>query len=176
MCIYDALLRALESRGYAVELTAVDNTAATTVTIADERVSIAIEERLNRVERKPDPLGLKARAARHGAEYDYVPTGRLALQILNDCLGVRRTWGDSAKQRVDARLNDFIVGIVVAAEDMRARRLEQQARQRQWEDETRRRQAAEERRLAEAARERALDVDVTDWRKSGAVRECAQAM
>jgi hypothetical protein len=176
MCVFDALLKALESRDYVVNLSEVEGVSSTIVLVGDERVRIAIDERVDRVERKPDPHDAKTRPWYHSPVFDYVPTGRLALRIVDDYLGVRRTWGDGAKQRVETCLNDFIVGIVAAAEALRTQRLEREARQRAWEEDARRQQVAEDRKLLESARIRALDQDLTDWRTSRSVREYVHAM
>ena len=48
-------LTRLEARGYPVTLTEGEHGASTTVTVGEEHVSIMFEERVDRVERAPDP-------------------------------------------------------------------------------------------------------------------------
>ncbi len=79
MCILDALLRALDARGFATMIRAGDH-PTTVVRIREEELSIAIEERIKRVERTRP-----ARRGRHGSawaypQYDWEATGQLALK------------------------------------------------------------------------------------------------
>lgn len=171
MCILDALLKALDARGYATTIRAGDQ-PATIVRIREEELSIAIEERIKRVERTPP-----ARPGRHGStwaypQYDWEATGQLALKIENTWgSDVRQTWSDAKQQRLEGCLNSFTVGLVKAAEGNKAQRLEREARERE-------RRAAEERRLLdirrreeEASRVRALDHVVGKWRRARLIRE-----
>lgn len=173
MVIYDALIKACEARGWVVTVTESEQGAATIVSVGQEQVGIAVEERVDRIERKPDP---KAKAPYWGKEYDFVPTGRLTVRLQATYLGVRQSWSDGAKQRVEDCLNSVMVGLVAAAEALKAQRLEREARQREYEAAAERRRLAEERRQEEAARVRALDADLTHWRKASVVREYAAAM
>jgi len=175
MLLYDTLLKALAARGYTVAVESDEHGTTTTVAVGTERVAIGIDERVERVERKPDP---KAKRPVFGKEYDYVPTGRLTLRLRLPYLStrLRQSWWDGAKQRVEMCLNDFIVGIVAAAEALKQQRLEQEARARAWRAEEERRQLAEQRRQDEAARVRALRASLKGWRRSVVVREYAAAM
>lgn len=174
MAVYDALVKACESRGWAVAVADSEKGSATTVTVAEERVGLLIEERVDRVERKPDP---KEKRLYWGKEYDYVPTGRLTVRLLAPYLGgVRQSWSDGAKQRVEDCLNGVMVGLVAASEFIKAQRLEQEARHREFVAAEERRREAEKRRQAEEARIRALDSDLLAWRKATTAREYAAAM
>ena len=180
MCIYDALIKGLEARGYALQITAEkrgeERPMMTTVIIGEERVNITIEERIDRVQQASDSRSTHSRSTFYGPQYDFIATGRLTLRILHDYLGVRRSWADGAKQRVEECLNDFIIGLVTAAEALRTRRLEAEARQREWLVAEERRQLAEQRRQEEAGRVRALNASMGAWRKSVVIREYVQAM
>lgn len=173
MLIYDTLLKALDQRGYAVDILVNEQGAVTRVRIGEEYVGIGIDERVDRVERPRDP---KSKQLSHFKEYDYVPTGRLSLRIQETYLRTRRTWSDGAKQRVETCLNDLVVGLVAAAEELKQQRLEREARHREYLAEQERQRAAEERRQREAARVRALNADLVAWRKSQAIRQYAAAM
>ncbi|HET7552354.1 MAG TPA: hypothetical protein VFK04_13780 [Gemmatimonadaceae bacterium] len=172
MLVYDALLKGCEERGWAVAVTERDQDS-TTITVGEDPVSIGIEERVDRVERRPDP---KDKRVYWSKEYDYVPTGRLTMRIEHSYLNVRRSWSDGAKQRVEDCLNDFMVGLVAASEALKAQRLEREARHRDYLIAEKRRRLEEQRRQEESARVRALDADLTRWRKSMVVREYAAAM
>jgi len=141
--------------------------------VAGEPVSIAIEERISRVERKPDPKG---KSLYSDKEYDFVPTGLLTIRLQHSYLSARQSWSDGAKQRVENCLNDVLVGLVAAAEALKAQRHEREARHLEFEAAEERRRRAEKRREEEAARVRALDATLTAWRKSIVVREYAASM
>jgi hypothetical protein len=177
LCIMDALIKALDERGYTVEVTAAEQRdsshAATSIRIGEERVGISLDERVDRVERPRDP---KDKSLYYGKQYDYVPTGRLVFRIPQPYLGVRASWADGAKQRVEECLNDIIVGIVAAAEAMKARRLEQEARHREYLAAEERRQQAERKRQEEAARILALEASLVAWRRAAAIRQYIDAM
>lgn len=146
---------------------------ATLVAVGEETIGVVVDERVDRVERKPEP---KEKRTYWGREYDYVPTGRLTIRLDAAYLGVRQSWSDGAKQRVEDCLNSVMVGLVAVAEARKAQRLEGEVRQREYEAAEERRRLAEKRRQEEAARARALDADLTAWRKARAVREYAAAM
>lgn len=84
MTVYDALVKACDARGWSVEVTEGEHGSATTVTVGEEQVGLLIEERVDRVERKPDP---KEKRVFWGKEYDYVPTGRLTVRLVASYLG-----------------------------------------------------------------------------------------
>lgn len=132
--ILDALLKGLESRGFSVHLRekGTHGPRETCVLIEGIEVPFRLKELSRHVK---SPSG---------------EAGRFSLEILWGLRGeFRRSWNDGRRQRVEEVLNDFVVGLVRAAE---ARR--------RWEEELeadrQRREAAEEaRRLRE--RERALE-------------------
>lgn len=171
MCILDTLLKALDARGYETTIRTGDR-PATIVRIGEEELSIAIEERIRRVERT-----LPARPGRHEPawtypQYDWQATGQLALKIENALGGgVRQTWADAKQQQVENCLNAFIVGLVKAAEVHKAQRLEREAREREWRAAEERRLQEVRRREEEASRIRALDHGVSLWRRTRVIRE-----
>ena len=110
-----------EARGWAVELKEGEKALVTTVIVREEPIGIVLEERIERVERKPDP---KVNRSYYLTEYDYIPTGRLTVRLQVSYLGVRQTWSDGAKQRVEDCLNDALVGLVAASEALKEQRLQ----------------------------------------------------
>jgi hypothetical protein len=122
------------------------------------------------------PRDPKDKSYYYGKQYDYVPTGRLGFRITSSYLGVRGSWADGTKQRVEECLNDIVIGIVAAAEAIKARRLEQEARHREYLAAEERRQQAERRRQEEAARIRALESTVGAWRRAATIRQYVEAM
>ena len=78
---------------------------------------------------------------------DLVSTGLLAFQVEGYADGVRRRWADGKKQRVEALLNDIVIGIEALLAVRQAQREDREERQRQWQEEARRREL--ERKRAE---------------------------
>lgn len=163
MSIYDALLKALDARGFPTAVR-VGEGAGTFVSVGDERIGISLDEEINRTERKPrDPWVF--------AQYDYNSSAKLTLRLVDSWLRVRRTWADGARQRVEDCLNDFIVGLVAAAEAIKANRLERESWERERRAAEERRQVEERNREEEAGRVRSLELGVALWRKNRAARE-----
>ena len=159
MRIYDAVIKAIEERGHAVEILkyrreGYDDPQYRTVVLLDgEQVQIELTETTQRVERHRDgPSDPSSR-------YENVPSGRLSIGIRNE-YGRQARWGDGAKQTIESQLGKFIHGVARAAVELKEtrRRREEQERERQeqqrreWEDANRRR--------AEAGRVRALNAEI----------------
>jgi len=171
--IYDALFKALEARGYRVELIENENTAVqTAVRIGDDTVPIEITEQVTRAELPPK----QSAYAWESKEYSYEATGRLSLIIVESYLNVRGKWNDGARQRLEEVLNDVIVGLVAASEAMKARRARWEQAELERQSEEARRKEREERQRRENARVRALDLDMRLLRKARAVRDYASHM
>jgi hypothetical protein len=102
---------------------------------------------------------------------ELVSTGQFSLRIEHSYLGIRCTWSDGKKQRVDQSLNDFIVGVFVAAERLKALRAEREAREREWRAAEERRAQESQRREEEASRVRALDRVLSSWRDACDIRQ-----
>jgi hypothetical protein len=172
--IMDALVRALEARGYTVAVQD-EPKRMTTVTVLEESLEFGLEEAVLRKERELTPAELKRMErdpwAYRYPEYDILATGRLALKIKDGCLhGARLTWADGKRQRIEDCLNDFVIGLINAAVRKRADRLEREQQQREWEEARRRRE--EKARLIREEKERlqTLETDAENWRKSQSIR------
>jgi hypothetical protein len=173
MLIYDTLIKACDARGFAVEVILNERSATTAVTVGGEAVGIIVEERIDRVER-PGPERASWQYA--PKTYDYMPTGRLAIRLQHQYLGVRQSWSDGKKQRVEDCLNDVMIGLATTAEALKAQRLEREAARREFLAEQERQRLAEQRRQEEAGRVRALEATLAAWRKSTLVRGYVTAM
>lgn len=160
--ILDALARAVEERGYTIEPTE----KQVGLRIDGELLGFELREKIDRRPHTRTPQEI-ARAEREklrrGAtefqfrswepQWDYVPSSRLELQLEEEYhTGLRRTWADGRRQRVEELLNDFLAGAVAYAAAEKARREEQERWQREREEEQRRRLAEEARRQREENR------------------------
>ena len=170
MCIYDALLKALDLRGYTTAISPGDE-PGTLVRVGEEDVSITIEEKLERADREETRM---RRASRFTSERDWKPTGRLVLRLDHSYLGgIRTSWGDGKKQRVEDCLNACVVGMVAVAEELKANRLRREAWEKEWREAEARRVDEARRKEEEAARVRALESAVAAWQRTRAIREYA---
>lgn len=105
------------------------------------------EERLRKKEERDVRLGnWSFGRERAYPEFDFIRTGELSIQIADQYVrGLRRTWGDGKRQRVESLLDDIVGGIATYLAGVKATREERERWHRDWE----RRQ-----RLAELARAR----------------------
>jgi hypothetical protein len=182
LLIMDALIKALEARGYEVM-------SGPTAKILEANVRFSIFETL---ETKKEPV------EDHNLDgpYDFghsrynekrLPSGRLVLKI-NDggtywLGGARHTWKDSDKSKLEGRLNGFVAGLIEVAARIKQHEEEQKNRQElARQEEARRheqaRQLAEKRKLyeAEQARVERLLEQAENWRSSKLVRELVEAV
>lgn len=177
MCVFDALIRALELRQMSVRVEppgrnsyGQDTPAKTVVSIGEELVEIRLGERVLRKQAGPETRGGREHRSWTDPQYVWIATGQLEVQIQSYWAeGIRKTWGDG-KRRVEEYLNDFIVALVAAAEAHRQHRLETEERNRQFQLEEERRQRAIQEREDRAARIRALKHAVARWNLSRDIR------
>lgn len=166
MCIFDALIKGLDARGYETSVRKTGGRVITSVRVLEEDVAIQLTERVDRVERK----AAAKRTLWSQIEYDWIATGNLTIRIDSWADGTRQTWSDGKQQRLENCLNQFIVGIVIVAGQMHERHL-------QWAEQERQRNQAEERRLRERQREeeergriRAVHHTIDMWHTANTVR------
>lgn len=192
LCIMDALLHALDARGYPVTVVAQEQPYgyptkhATQVRVGADTFDLALREKLREIKR-PDPpaakknsrvtLSFSDRRLRHE------PSGELELYIPGCSSRVRSRFADSPKRPLEALLNEVIVSLVRLGEDAIAERAAN--RQREIEDALRRQQEAERQRVLEEQRERAareaervkhLNYEVAQWQRAKNIREFVAAM
>ncbi len=164
--IMNALLKALESRDLPAEVTPVRQKKAgeertpdsnlTRVEVDGEWISFGLEEEYD-VIKHPDPVPPATLPEwRHywwirdnRKEPAYVPSGRLALRIKTENLGVRRTWRDAKRQRVETCLNSFIAHLALTAAALKEERAAAERRRLEAIEAERRRVEEEKRRLEE---------------------------
>ena len=181
MRVMDALLKALEKHGYPASIVERDRKRLTCVQVLGETIEIQLRELLDRREKQFTAVEKKERERsswlRDKIEYEYSPSGRLTLNILNYLSdGCRRVWSDGKKQRLEIRLDSVINGVIAAAESEKALRLQRE----RWEKE---RVDREQERLKEAERRRKeeekigrLEHFVNSWKRSQGVREFLTAL
>lgn len=121
--IMNALLLALEGRGFVVE---VDSTGATRVLVGDEWIRFGIVERLQQVwpSAKKPPKKLEGSGREwwlycNRPRMQLAPSGKLILEMKEADIGVQVQWRNG-KRLIEKRLNDFVKSLFVVAEAKRS--------------------------------------------------------
>lgn len=178
--VMDAVLRAAEERGFEVSGKPDPRRRTTYIKV----LGVTMELRLYEPNSQKAHVLTKAELAtkeKYGSTYaprrEYVPSGRLCLQLREGAYTILWQARDGQKARVEDRINKLFIAALGRADESLKRR-------REWEQEAaarrvaeQRRQAEEEqRRLAEEARKKeqarveSLLDEVTNWRRSRDLR------
>lgn len=176
--IMNALIRALEARGYGVSIDA-KRKSATTVTLLGQTLEFKLEEVLKRsdhVQTAVEKKQLEVSSLVYTPRYDFHPIGELALRIKDWNDGKRRNRSDGDERRLEDCLNDFIADLVQVAAIKKARDLEREERERQWAEERRRQEEQDKLRREEAARLKALEEEALAWHRSNQIRTYVEAV
>lgn len=142
--IVDALLTALEQAGHRLTWAA-PYSAPMTVMVLEEPLTFLISENLKRREHQAtgdQALRQKRDPWWRPERWEYQPTGQLRLSIESGkSLGIRRSWADGKKRRVEDSLGHFLVSLTAVAKALKRQREEEAERERRWAEE--RKQEAE---------------------------------
>ncbi len=130
--ILDALVKALERRGYAVRVGRKYGKLHSIVDVDGEEIEFDLTEMSRRGERELEATekdrwkyGLRRSAGLSTTEPVFEPSGQLVLAIQSySFTSFRRSWRDGKKQRVEDCLNAFVCGLIRVAEDRRQRNRE----------------------------------------------------
>jgi hypothetical protein len=172
--LLDGLVRALEVRGMPVSVATGDATATSTV-VDGEPITFFLEERIEQVELPPTP---QERLQRWGysRRYDHIATAELRLRLVGLArLGVRQTWSDGKRQRLEGSLGSFLLGLQSAASALQRQRAEREEWRRKYELERQRRIEAELARQLEETRARELQRQVALWQQARLIRDYLEA-
>ena len=151
LLIMDALLKALEQRGYKVA-------SGPSVQILDVCIHFSITETLDAQREQPKDHDLDGRYEFGHSRFNVkrIPSGCLVLHISDAnaywASGCRKSWRDSEKNKVEDRLNKFVAGLVSCAARMKEHEAEQERLAQQRREEERRRE--EEAKLRAEKRQR----------------------
>jgi hypothetical protein len=179
MRILNALVKALEARGYPLRMIEKDGRPETRVTVLDEEMAFRLEEETEGKER-PMTREQQKHLEVYGSydrKIDYFPTGSLRLRVTEGGYrGDRKSWGDSETRRIEDCLNGFIIGLARAAQGSKRERTEQDEREREWAERERRRHEEWEFRFREEERVKELDSAMAAWTKCASIRQFARAV
>ena len=181
LLIMDALLKALEQRGYEVA-------SGPAVHILGVRVCFSIIEALDTQREQAEDHDLDGYYEFRHSRFNTkrAPSGRLSLHITDAdaywASGCRKSWRDSEKHKIEDRLNKFVAGLVNFAARKKEHDAEQERRAEQERQEQRRREEeaqsrAEKRKLMQAEQQRveSLMQQATSWRASQHLRGYIEA-
>lgn len=176
ICLMDALIKGLDSRGYQVSINKTD--FKTSVAVLGERLEISLEESLKRIDHTPT-IAEKQEREKYPwmtyRKYDFIPSGTLSLKITTWAFNVRRCWTDGKRQRVEDCLNDFIIGLIKASAAVKSDRLEKERQERERQERERRRREREQLIWAEEKRIKTLESEATAWHRSQLIRAYVEA-
>jgi hypothetical protein len=161
IAVLDSIARALDARGLKVEPVSncmrlalpPDSLTFSLVERIEKRnhvptmEELAKEEQLRKKQERNARLGIWSfNRERAYPEFDFVRTGELSIQITDQYVrGLRRSWGDGKRQKVEGLIDDIVSGMVTYLAGAKARREERE----RWQRDLDRRQ-----RLAALARAR----------------------
>lgn len=178
--ILDAVLKTFEKRGHRVDLRQARDRRELAIVVAGTPVSLRLRERL--VQHEHEPTARERDYARRGLSHrnprhDLRPSGRLVFELdtyLTD--GLQKSWGDTARRALEARLGALIVGTEAVAEVHR--RVGEERERERIEAERRRELAAEAARREERERRRvdALCTVAERWEHAGRIRRFLTAI
>jgi hypothetical protein len=167
--IMDAVLKAVEARGYRVKVSRDHWEKATRVycTDADAEVHISLSERYSQVERDLTPAERKKPPYLIDRRLITVPSGKLIFRVKGRRVDTK-WWNDKKLDPLENRLNEIVAGIITKLETLRLEELaKREEEQRQLEEQRRREE--------EQARREKLHHDVAAWRKSEDIRAYLRA-
>jgi hypothetical protein len=197
IAIANALISALDARGYTVSISkkASDKTGercywdrfanwepgtSVRILILGEQFGFGLSELTDKVPHVStrDEQRRIDRGDRYGIPVnDHVPSGNLSLWLnMPMDLGLRGTWSDGKKQRVEHCLNNFVITLIKAAHAIKVARAKEQHEREQRAAEEKRRAEYQEWRYEEEKRIRRLDEQLTAWSRAEQVREYAAAV
>ena len=168
LLIMDALVIALEKRDFPVAMKD-DHRDNTSVMINDEAVSFCIFESSRQI---PNP---KRETDRWENRYEHIPTGKLTLKIKNYYHG-QKSISDGKTQRLENKLNDFIILLVKASEIAKIRRNEREQREKERQERAQREREVALKKQEEQEMLNKLFKNAEAWNKCVLVRKYIKAV
>jgi len=165
--IMDTLIKGLETKGAEVVIIKEDYKSRTCVRVSGEILAIDMYEKINNVKKEQDQHGFN--------RYDYIPNGTLVLRIKDAPYDVRSEWKDGETKKLEACIDNFINGLILAAEKQKANRLKREQEHREWEEKERRGEEGQKIRQQEQALFDILEKEAMGWHKSKIIRSYIEA-
>jgi hypothetical protein len=174
--IMDALVKALEARGVAVEIPRRGWPKRACAVVGEAVIEMRLWERSRRSERE---LTAEERRKPPHMIYDryvYTPSGELNFKISGAFFhGVKENWTEKASKPIEEQLNEIVAAIQTAA-NIALKKLQKDEEEKRLREEALLRQQEEARlRQAEEARQKELEVQSQNWVKSQNLRAFLRA-
>ena len=177
--ILNTLIKELESRDVEIIIKK-DKTPSARFVMFGEELEIFIHEKVRRTDHILTEIEKKKQKKEYWysqPRWDYMPTGKLSLGV--DAWGlydIRKKWSDTKHRIIEDILNEFIIGVIRAADFLRRRRIEHEEEQRRREEEYRRREEEKKRIEIEKAKLQELENQAYLWAKSEQLRAYIEAV
>lgn len=171
LCIIEALCRAFKQRGWPVAANQGDRRNSQ-IEVHGVKIAFSLEERLHQRERpQPKPIDrlLGSFSAFHD-RHEYIPTGELVLKAWHRS-GSKSKWSDGKRQRVEDKLNDFMITVVRIADNEIRCQEERVVYERQRSVEEHLRWERERRQAEEDSRGKDLARFAGEWREAELLSE-----
>jgi hypothetical protein len=173
-------VKALEARDIALVFDDKEGQSARKV-VDGETIGFSLEEKVRRERYQPTP------AEKKRLENDFwcrlpqdkfFPSGDLSLKLHIGYwgYGMRATWSDGKKQRVEGCLNKFIAAAHKAAAAKKADRIERERQKREWAEQERRREILRAQIEREQERLDVLNEQAKAWQEAQQLRAYIQAV
>jgi len=172
LLIMDALIKALEKRGFLTSLN--DNyTDTTSVKIHGEVIKFGIFETSRRVAKPGRKMSEKYDMS--DPAWEYVPTGKVSLQIKEYYDG-RKSISDGKTKRLEDCLNKFILLLVKASESIKIRRKEHEQWEKEYQEQAQREREVALKKQQEQKMLNQLFNNADSWNKCKLAREYIDAV
>jgi hypothetical protein len=166
--IVNTLYYALEARGYQLIIQDPDKPSLC-VRIDGEPIQFGLEEKFRRVDH-PDKDNNRLQPWER-QRYQYLATGELSLKITEWwAQGLQKTWCDGKTSKLEACLNDFIIGLINVAQIVKVERLRHEEEHRARLEAEKQRLLEERRRQEEQTRRNSLIKEAATWAHAQQVR------
>jgi hypothetical protein len=201
MLIMDTLLKAMESEGMEIVVpegnpkkpsssgtwdnqrsgypSRLPQQKINSVMVEGENLEIRLEEKVKQrdhVLTEEDKKELKKSKYHYMPKYDFYPSGILLLRILDmERTGVRNTWSDTGTRRLEELLNSFLAGLVTAAFEKKARRIQREKEELEWKERQRKAEERARQRREEEVRVKNLEEQASLWMRARNIREFVSA-
>lgn len=123
--IMDALFKALEKRGCKTTIS-IARQLKTEVAVNDKNIEITLREDFKRFDRPPNE---KKKSVYDSDRYIYEPSGMFTFSI-NNAINVQHNWRDGKTTKLEDQLNDIVIGIFWAAEELKQREIQRKNQER----------------------------------------------
>ena len=174
--IFNSIIKFCEKQNIEFSIAVGSYSRKTHINLFGENVSFFLREpskqRKHELTKEDEDYIKKWRHLYDPQKYDYLPTGKLSLEIDSyRTFGFQKLWNDGKNRAVEEQIKDFVIGVIKIADIDRTKRLKEEEERRLWEEEQARRAELERLRKIEEQRLRDLEHQAEMWTKSKQLRE-----